>query len=235
MALDGGDEMNILVVEDEPKALSVVRAYLEREGHRVFEAMDGERALALFDSLDIDFVVLDLMLPDVSGEEICLRIRSSSRVPIIMLTAKAAEADRLNGLDIGADDYLVKPFSPRELVARVNAILRRVNPLESAQTLLFEGGLAIRIAEQRVFLNDTPVLLTPAEYRILLTLARRPFEVFTREQLILRAFGDSYDGYDRVVDVHVKNIRQKIEADPRRPVYIQTVYGTGYRFEGKPS
>ena len=110
-----------------------------------------------------------------------------------------------------------------------------MNPLESAQTLLFEGGLAIRVAEQRVFLNDTPVLLTPAEYRILLTLARRPFEVFTREQLILRAFGDSYDGYDRVVDVHVKNIRQKIEADSRRPVYIQTVYGTGYRFEGKPS
>jgi len=171
----------------------------------------------------------------MDGLEVCRVLRRESDVPILMLTARADEIDRVVGLEVGADDYLVKPFSPWELVARVNAILRRVNPLESAQTLLFEGGLAIRIAEQRVFLNDTPVLLTPAEYRILLTLARRPFEVFTREQLILRAFGDSYDGYDRVVDVHVKNIRQKIEADSRRPVYIQTVYGTGYRFEGKPS
>jgi two-component system OmpR family response regulator len=227
--------MNVLVVEDEPKALSVVRAYLEREGHTVFEAMDGERALSLFGAFDIDFVVLDLMLPDRSGEEICLNIRSSSQVPIIMLTAKASEADRLNGLGSGADDYLVKPFSPRELVARVNAIMRRVRPLESAQTLRFSGGLSIYVAEQRVFLNDGLVSLTPAEYRILLALARRPFEAFTRDQLIVRAFGDAYDGYDRVVDVHIKNIRQKIEADPRRPVYIQTVYGTGYRFEGEPS
>jgi two-component system OmpR family response regulator len=227
--------MNILVVEDEPKALSVVRAYLEREGHTIFEAMDGERALSLFEAFDIDFVILDLMLPDVSGEDICRKIRSSSQVPIIMLTAKAGEADRVNGLAGGADDYLVKPFSPRELVARVNAILRRVRPLESARTLDFSGGLSINISEQRVFLNDGLVPLTPAEYKILLTLARRPFEAFTREQLIARAFGDSYEGYDRVIDVHIKNIRQKIETDPRRPVYIQTIYGTGYRFEGKPS
>ncbi|MDO9508489.1 MAG: response regulator transcription factor [Thermovirgaceae bacterium] len=224
--------MNILVVEDEPKALSVVRAYLERDGHRVLEAMDGERALLLFETVPVDFVILDLMLPDICGEEVCRRIRASSQIPIIILTAKAAEADRLKGLEGGADDYLVKPFSPRELVARVNAVLRRVSPLESMRVLRFSGGLSIHLEEQGVFAGKRQISLTPAEYRLLLTMARRPLQAFTREQLIARAFDESYEGCDRVIDVHIKNLRQKIEQDPRHPLFIQTIFGTGYRFGG---
>ncbi len=225
--------MNILVVEDEPKARGVIRAYLEREGHQVFESENGGEALLLFETEEIDFLVLDLMLPDLSGEDICRAIRTSSSVPIIMLTAKSAEESRLEGLNMGADDYLVKPFSPRELVARINAILRRVHPLEASSILRFKGGLSIHVQEQRAFREETLLPLTPAEFRILLTLARQPFRVFSRDQIIRRIFGDEYSGYDRAIDVHIKNLRQKIEPLPRRPIYIVTVYGTGYRFEGE--
>ncbi len=222
----------VLVVDDEPKIVSVVTSYLENAGYDVCTAGSGREALEQFAQRSPHFVVLDLMLPDLSGEEVCAVLRKGSRVPILMLTAKAGEEDILRGLDMGADDYLTKPFSPRQLVARVGAILRRTRetPEPLHNILRFEGGLTVNLAARKVLSLEQEVTLTPHEFDILALMARHPGQVFSRSQLIVGAMGHDYDGYDRVIDTHIKNLRQKLEADPKSPCYIQTVYGVGYRF-----
>ncbi len=223
---------SILVVEDERKIADITRAYLERDGFTVTHADTGERALSLIKN-NYDLIVLDLMLPDMDGEEICSMLRQDSDVPIIMLTAKSAEEDRVKGLGIGADDYVVKPFSPRELVARVNALLRRTK--KTSKTMSFNNGALIMYLESReVRCDGEPVTLTPTEFRILQVLAERPLAVFSRLQLVNVVQGYDFEGYERTIDAHVKNLRQKIEKAPRRPEFIKTVYSLGYKFIGAP-
>jgi len=222
-------------VDDEEKILEVVCSYLRREGYEPLQAASGDEALRLFASEHPDLVVLDLMLPGTSGEEICRRLRRESRVPVLMLTAKAAEEERLRGFRLGADDYLTKPFSPRELVARVRALLRRASgePLPLAGVVRFNrGDLVLDLERRQVLKGGLPISLTATELRLLITLASHPGRVFSREELIRFALGQDFSGFDRTVDAHVKNLRRKLESDPRRPVYIETVHGSGYRFEG---
>jgi len=224
----------ILLVEDEKNISDVVKAYLEKENYKVIRAFNGQEALELFNLHEPDLIILDLMLPKISGEEVCSMIRSTSHVPIIMLTAKSHEDDKIEGLTIGADDYLVKPFSPRELVSRVKALLRRAyrdsSPL--AEKLVFPGGLTIFVDKFTVYKNKVDLDLTTNEFKVLLALASNPKIVFSRDQLLDKAFGYDYDGFQRTIDTHIKNIRQKIEDDPKKPSYIITVYGAGYKFEG---
>lgn len=228
------DKYLILVVEDEKNISDVIKAYLEKEDYEVLTAFDGQEALEKFNENDIDLIILDLMIPKISGEEVCSKIRTSSDVPIIMLTAKSDEDSKIEGLTIGADDYVVKPFSPRELVTRVKALLRRSyrtkGPL--AEELIFDGDLKINLDKFLVTKKDKNVDLTTNEFKVLQTLASNPTVVFSREQLINQAFGLDYEGYDRTIDTHIKNIRQKIEDNPRKPKYILTVYGVGYKFQG---
>ena len=222
----------VLVVDDEPSVQDVARAYLEREGFIVDSALDGTTALDLIERKPPQLIVLDLMLPDVSGEQIASRVRERSDVPILMLTAKAAEEQRLAGFGLGADDYLVKPFSPRELVARVKAILRRAGEGEAPLTAVatFDGG-QLRIDELRheVLLDGKQVDLTPSEFKLLSALATYPGRVYSRFELINRVQGTDFEGYERTIDAHVKNLRRKLEADPANPRYVQTVHGVGYR------
>lgn len=228
-------EYNILVVEDERNILDVTKAYLEKEGFHVVTAEDGEKALELFGSEDIHLIILDLMIPKISGEEVCRRIRDTSDLPIIMLTAKADLENKIEGLNIGADDYMTKPFSPRELVSRVKALLRRSykGGLKASNRFSFNNNdLLIDKDRMMVKKDGKDISLTTVEFNILLALASNTSIVLSREQLIDIAFGDGYDGYDRTVDTHIKNIRQKIETDPKSPKYITTVYGAGYKFEG---
>lgn len=226
----------ILIVDDEAKIVEVVQSYLEDRGYSVYSAGDGSRALALFDEIHPSLVILDLMLPDMSGEEICRRLRLKSRVPVIMLTAKIEEQDILTGLDIGADDYVTKPFSPRQLVARVTALLRRTEedtrPLSSVISL-FDGDLQIDYRSYQVRKNGVAVNLTPNEFKMLTTLLKYPQKVFTREELIEMVIGEDFEGYDRIIDTHIKNLRQKIETDSKNPRYILTVHGIGYKFGGE--
>lgn len=229
------DIKRILVVDDEPKIIEVVEAYLKKEGFGVLTAVDGEKALKLFKNEVIHLVVLDLMLPKISGEEVCNRIRATSDVPIIMLTAKSEEDDKIEGLSIGADDYLTKPFSARELVGRVKALIRRSyrdsSPL--ADYLIFNNGdLEVDINKMKVKKGGQYINLTTNEFKILLSLLTNPGQVFSREQLVQKAFGLDYEGFDRNIDSHIKNIRQKIEDDHKEPKYIVTVYGMGYKFIG---
>jgi len=220
-------------VDDEAKILEVVRSYLGREGFEVHTAGTGTEALACFERVSPALIVLDLMLPDLPGEEVCRRVRRSSRVPIIMLTAKVEEADRLRGFALGADDYLVKPFSPRELVARAHALLRRSarEPLPLVSPLSFGGDeLVLDFARQIVSRRGRRIGLTPKEYRLLLTLASHPGRVFARDELIRFAMGQDFSGFDRTVDAHIKNLRKKLEEDPNQPRYVLTVHGVGYRF-----
>lgn len=231
-----GDIPNkILVVDDEAKIVEVVKSYLENSGYQVVEAYNGKEALEQFEQEKPALVILDLMLPDISGEEICKTLRKRSRVPIIMLTAKVEEEDILRGLNIGADDYVTKPFSPRQLVARVKAVLRRSEdaliPLSSLLSFN-HGELVIDTLKYEVRRYEKPVNLTPNEYRLLLTLARYPDKTFTRDELIRIGLGEDFDGYDRTIDTYIKNIRQKIEPDPKNPKYVLTVHGIGYRFGG---
>jgi DNA-binding response OmpR family regulator len=226
----------VLVVEDEAKIAEVLKSYLERDGFSVACACDGPEALRLYEELSPVLVLLDLMLPNLSGEEVCRNIRARGDTPIIMLTAKAAEESILNGLGIGADDYVVKPFSPRQVIARVNAVLRRAGGKGAlpADELRFDGGaLVIDTADRAVYRDRSAVSLTPSEYRLLVTLAGRPGRTYTRDELIRLALPDDFEGYDRVIDTHMKNLRQKIEPDAKRPRYIQTVHGVGYRFHGE--
>ncbi len=233
----GWNKMNekILLVDDEINLLNVVKDYLTLESYEVYVADNGKRAMELFKEIQPDFIILDLMLPDISGEEICKRIRSKSDVPILMLTAKNSEEDRVSGLYIGADDYLTKPFSPRELVGRVRAILRRLKGnLTTADILEFNAkDLVIDIPKFEVKKAGEIVNLTPNEFRVLSVLAQNPQRVFSREQLVNIAFGYDFEGYDRTVDTYIKNLRQKIENSSREPRYIETVYGIGYKFIGE--
>ncbi len=222
----------ILLVEDEKKIADIVVAYLEKEGYEVRHVDNGSEALELLRN-GFDLIILDLMLPDISGEEICELVRKDSDIPIIMLTAKSEEEHRIKGLNIGADDYVVKPFSPRELVARVQALLRRTRPVK--KRLSFNKGMLVIDNESlEVFSNGNPVTLTPTEFKLLQTLAERPGQVFSRAQLVNIILGYNFEGYDRTIDAHVKNIRQKIGEDNRNPTFIKTVYGVGYKFIGIP-
>lgn len=225
----------VLVVDDEVKIVEVVKSYLENSGYTVFSAYSGQEALAAFERFKPSLVVLDLMLPDIPGEEVCKTLRKKSRVPVIMLTAKVEEEHILQGLQIGADDYVVKPFSPRQLVARVEAVLRRAAdaPVPLSSVLSFqEGDLVIDTLKYEVQKNGAVVNLTPNEYKLLLTLTKYPDKTFTREELVCLVLGDDYDGYDRTIDTHIKNLRQKIESDPKNPRYVLTVHGIGYKFGG---
>ena len=222
----------IVVIDDEPSVQEVVRGYLEKDGYLVYVAGNGRDGLALAERAKPGLIVLDLMLPDVGGEEICREIRSRSDVPILMLTAKASEDERVGGLALGADDYLTKPFSPRELVARVRAVLRRTQGTETplVEVLSFDSGaLEIDTVQHVVRRDGSIVELTPNEYRLLTTLARYPGRVYSRFELINHVQGYDFEGYERTIDAHVKNLRKKIEPDPRRPRYVETVFGTGYR------
>ncbi|MGQ9839944.1 MAG: winged helix-turn-helix domain-containing protein, partial [Anaerolineae bacterium] len=206
--------------------------YLKRDGYTVLTAYDGQEALAIARRKQPDLIVLDLMLPELDGMDVCRLLRAESRVPIIMLTARSTDEDKLRGLDIGADDYVTKPFNPRELVARVRAVLRRTTPTESPPADLHFGALTISFVRHEVCLGDRPVNLTPTEFRLLEALAREPGRAFTRAELLDRVFGYDYDGIERTIDVHIMNLRRKIEPIPFRPRYIATVPGVGYRFEG---
>ena len=228
----------ILVVDDEEMLREFVSSYLEKKGFHVLTAATGKEALELFDRAQVSFLILDLMLPDLSGEELCSLIRQKSRVPVIMLTAKTMEEDMLNGLHIGADDYMTKPFSLKELYARMEAISRRsagdLKPL--AERFQWNGGdLTADLEHRTVKKRGTAVSLTPIEWNILSCFLKYPKKIFTREEFIRDAFHEDFDGYDRVIDTHIKNLRKKIEDDPKRPVYIQTVHGVGYKFGGEPS
>jgi DNA-binding response OmpR family regulator len=222
----------IVVIDDEPSVQDVVSAYLQKDGFTVFVAGSGSEGLALAERMRPALIVLDLMLPDISGETVCSEIRSRSDVPILMLTAKAGEDERVAGLLSGADDYLVKPFSPRELVARVRAVLRRSQGVEVplVSVLSIDGGqLEIDTQQYTVRRNGEVVDLTPNEYRLLTALATYPGRVYSRLELVDRVQGDDFAGDERTIDVHVKNLRKKIEPDPSRPRYVQTVIGVGYR------
>jgi DNA-binding response OmpR family regulator len=227
-----GEAGKIVVIDDEQSVREVVRAYLEKDGFTVFVAADGRDGLKLAERHQPDLIVLDLMLPDVSGEEICRDIRGRSDVPILMLTAKASEDERIEGLLLGADDYLVKPFSPRELVARVRAVLRRTQGVESPLVAVLrfdEGRLEIDTVKRSVRRDGEAIELTPNEYKLLLALARYPGRVYSRFELVNRVQGYDYEGYERTIDVHVKNLRKKLEPDPSKPRYVETVTGVGYR------
>jgi DNA-binding response OmpR family regulator len=220
----------ILVVDDEAKIVRVVRDYLERAGFAVVTAYDGGTALVQFRQTRPDLVVLDLGLPGMDGLDVARTIRQIGNTPIIMLTARVDEADRVAGLELGADDYVSKPFSPRELLARVRAVLRRTEPHMPSQSLLRLGDLTIDRDKRQVTLSGVQVDLTSVEFDLLLALASYPGRVFSRMELLERVQGVAYEGYERTVDVHIKNLRKKLEADPHNPRYIQTVYGAGYRF-----
>lgn len=218
----------ILVVDDEPEITDVVRKYLERDGYHVVSAADGRAALAAFMREKPNLVILDLMLPEVDGWEVARQIRAAGGTPIIMLTARGEEVDRLLGLGLGADDYITKPFSPREVVARVRAVLRRASG-EAPAEVLTVGDLEIDQGRMEVRRGGVAVALTPTEFRLLAALSRAPGRVFTRLQLIDLVQGHAFEGYERTIDAHVKNLRHKLEPDPRRPRYVLTVHGAGYR------
>ncbi len=222
---------DILVIEDDPGIARIVRLYLERDGHSVTTAGDGVSGLNAARADNPDLIVLDLMLPKMDGMSVCRALRQESDVPIIMATARVEEDDRLAGLDLGADDYIVKPFSPRELAARVRAVLRRTSRQSSSDPASVEyDGIAIDFQKQTVIRGDERPSLTPTEFRLLAMLASQPGRPFSRDQIIDGVFGYDFDGYDRTVDVHIANLRRKIEPDVRKPRYVQTVHGVGYRF-----
>ena len=223
----------ILVIDDEPKIAEVVKSYLENAGYQVHEAYNGKQAMDQFNKIVPSLVILDLMLPDTTGEEICKTLRSKSKVPIIMLTAKVEEEDILKGLGIGADDYITKPFSPRQLVARVDAMLRRADDTFANAMAFNCNDLFIDETNYEVRKWGAVVYLTPIEYKLLVAMVKYPKKAFTREELISVVNGLDFDGYDRVIDTHIKNLRQKIETDQKNPQYILTVHGVGYRFGGQ--
>lgn len=221
----------VLVVDDDPGIVKVVRAYLEQDGFQVLVAYDGKKAMHVARHEKPDLVVLDLMLPEMDGWDVCRALRKESDVPIIMLTARVEETDKLVGLELGADDYVTKPFSPRELVARVRSVLRRVQGLPPKPERISRGNITVDLARHAVTVGDKLVDLTPTEFDLLATLMGDPGRAFTRSQLLEQTQGYAYDGYERTVDVHIKNLRKKIEPDARNPQRIKTVYGVGYKFD----
>ena len=228
--------VSILVVDDEERIVEFVESYLVKSGYAVYKAYNGNDALRLFASHRITLIVLDLMLPDISGEEVCRIIRKTSHVPIIMLTAKAEEEQILKGLDIGADDYVVKPFSPRQLMARIGALLRRTKGGDYRVSSILSYNnqeLVIDTLKHEVTRNGKMINLTPIEFSLLTTMAKSPNRTYTRDDLIMYALDDDYDGFDRSIDSHIKNLRHKIEADTKNCKYILTVHGIGYKFGGE--
>jgi len=221
----------ILIVDDEKKISEIVKAYLEKEGFRVSLAETGNEALKALKE-NPDLVILDLMLPDIPGEELCTIIRENSDVPVIMLTARSGEEDRVKGLGIGADDYVVKPFSPRDLVALVKAHLRRAVKSRRKIYSYNSGGLKIDIENHEAFREGRLISLTPTEFKILVSLSENPGRVLSRDQLVTIVLGYDFEGYDRTIDAHVKNLRHKVEKNSKTPEFIQTVYGMGYKFIG---
>ena len=224
----------ILVVDDDAKTVELVKLYLNRDGYKVLTAYDGIEALRLARESRPDLIVLDLMLPGLDGLQVCRTLRGESDVPIIMLTARTAEQDRLIGLDLGADDYVTKPFSPKELAARVRAVLRRLpeEALQRGPAEITHSELTVSFLTHEASLAGKPLNLTPIEFRLLGVLMREPEKVFSRAELIDKVFGYDFEGFDRTVDVHIRNLRRKLGADPDHPRYIKTVYGAGYRFGG---
>ena len=225
----------ILVVDDDKKIVRLVRSYLEQEGFQVLTAYDGETALHAIRRDRPDLVVLDLMLPDRDGWEITRLVRrdqNMASLPIIMLTARVEDTDKIVGLELGADDYIAKPFNPREVVARVRAVLRRVGGEPTQPQLLQIGGLRLDLDRHQATLNDDPLELTPTEFDLLRILLQHPGHAFTRLELIEQGMGYAYDGMERTVDSHIKNLRKKLGVDPDDPIYIETVYGVGYRLRG---
>ena len=220
----------ILVVDDEPQIVKVLRGYLEQAGFRVVTANDGQLALTQYKHEKPDLVLLDLHLPGMDGLDVARRLRASSNVPIIMVTARVEETDRLIGLELGADDYVAKPFSPREVVARVRAVLRRAEAPSATPEVIRAVDIIIDLTRHTVMRADEPIDLTPTEFGLLATLAREPGRAFTRLQLLETSQGDAFEGYERTVDAHIKNLRAKLERDPKKPEYIVTVFGVGYKF-----
>jgi DNA-binding response OmpR family regulator len=221
----------ILVVDDDHKTVELIRLYLEKDGYHILTAYDGAQALTIARERHPDLIILDLMLPNIDGLDVCRILRAESRIPIIMLTAKTTEDDKLVGLDLGADDYVTKPFSPRELVARVRAVLRRVTETIPEDTPLIRAGdLEVNLVRHEVSMQGELIHLTPREFRLLEIVIRQPGRAFSRLDLLEQAFGYDYGGLERTVDVHIMNLRKKIEPDPDNPTYIQTVYGYGYKF-----
>jgi DNA-binding response OmpR family regulator len=221
---------NILVIEDEESVSEVIKAYLEKDGYKVYCTTKGLEGVKLFEEIDINLVILDLMLPDIQGEEVCKIIRKQSQSHIFMLTAKGDLEDRIEGLNIGADEYLVKPFSPRELTARVNALFRRLNTIDSSILVFDEKRLIINSENREVRLDGEDIQLTPNEFDIFYVLASNKGKVFTRDQLIEKTIGYDFEGFDRTIDVHIKNLRKKLKEDIKQPKYIVTVFGVGYKF-----
>ena len=222
----------ILIVEDDPDTAKLVGLYLERDGHKAIAAGDGVEGLRLARETRPDLVVLDLMLPRLDGIEVCRALRKESEVPIVIVTARVEEEDRLAGLDLGADDYISKPFSPRELAARIRAVLRRTtrDSLQRGPAEVQHGDITVDLHRRSVYAQGEKVGLTPTEFRLLVMLIQEPGRTFSREQIIDRVFGYDFDGFDRTVDAHVANLRRKLGVDGRKGDHIQTVYGVGYRF-----
>jgi DNA-binding response OmpR family regulator len=223
----------ILVVDDEKKIVEIIKAYLEKEGFQVITAYDGKAAIDSALKQHPDLVILDLMLPEISGLEVCRFIRKESDMPVIMLTARDEVTDKIIGLEMGADDYVTKPFDPKELVSRVRAVLRRSEPKEHPQEIIRIGDLIIDVQKRQVSRDKTVFELTPNEFDLFKVMAENPGQVFTRMQLLDRVQGDAYEGYERTIDSHIKNLRKKIELDPEHPRYLITVFGVGYKMEGK--
>lgn len=221
----------ILVVDDDVKTVELVKLYLNRDGYRVLTAYDGVEALRQAREGHPDLIVLDLMLPGIDGLEVCRTLRNESDVPIIMLTARTTDQDKLTGLSLGADDYMTKPFSPRELAARVRAVLRRL-PGERGPNEIKYGKLTVNFLQHEAYIANEPLNLTLVEFRLLGVLIKEPGRVFSRAQLIEKALGYDFEGFDRTIDVHILNLRRKIEPDPKHPRYIKTIYGAGYKLAG---
>jgi two-component system alkaline phosphatase synthesis response regulator PhoP len=224
----------ILVVDDELKIVELARDYLEHAGFAVVTAADGPSALMMARTRKPDVMVLDLGLPGMDGLDVARTLRRESSMPILMLTARDDELDRVLGLEIGADDYVTKPFSPRELVARIRAILRRIDRQTEPSDRIQAAGVSIDLARMRVEIEGRTIDLTPTEFQLLVTLARQPGRIFTRSQLLDAIHGIAFESYERAIDAHVKNLRRKLEPDPSRPRYVLTVYGVGYRFAEEP-
>ncbi len=223
----------ILVVDDEKRIVEIVKAYLERDSYKVFIAYDGKSAIELARKEHPDLIVLDLMLPEISGWDVCRALRKESNVPIIMLTARDDTTDKIVGLELGADDYVTKPFDPKELVSRVRAVLRRYEGKPTSQSIINTGDLSIDIERRTVRRGDAVIELTSTEFDLLQVLAESPGRVYTRMQLLDRIQGEAYEGYERTIDSHIKNLRKKIEPDPNHPKYVITIHGAGYKLEEK--
>ena len=224
----------ILIVDDDAKIVELVKLYLDRDGYDVITAYDGKESLRIARESHPDLIVLDIMLPGLDGLTVCRTLRTESSVPIILLTAKTTEEDRIEGLDLGADDYVTKPFSPKELAARIRAVFRRTpdEALQLGPKEVYFGELTVNFPKHEAYLNGRALNLTPIEFKLLGVFIREPDRVFSRTQLIEKVLGYDFDGFDRTIDVHILNLRRKIEPDASHPKYIKTVYGAGYKFTG---